>query len=699
MNGFFSTLPLNFCNKKQEIEVDTWVAGITRFRSKKILNTILIIFAAAVFISGMWCPQKAWATDYSFLSKINKSTYPEDHLILTKENERITCAMDGTHTDHDEVFLTILDGEGKSQEGVQSFYINKKYSHLKIKYIEVIKPVKNTGNDFKYRVIPVDIEKNSREEAPGSSTDMNIYDPSQKILKVFIPDLEPGDTIHYLTIRKTFKPVIKGQVYGLIPVQQEFSVRSYHFEIVLPKIKKINFLIKNEISGTVNFHTRIKGNLKTLAWDFKNIPRLVPEPDMVSFVNVAMRLLFSSLDSWEQVSKWYFNLSEPKLSPDAAIKKKVIELTASKTGDMDKIGALFYFVAQKIRYMGIMAESNRPGFEPHDVNLTFSRRYGVCRDKAALLVSMLRAAGFKAAPVLLSAGRKLDTEIAIPYFNHAIVAVLTKEAMPLLFLDPTSETSRQFLPDYDRDCSFLVASSMPQTLGLTPVLLPDKNLFAVRVKDILSSKGKLTGQIHAVSKGFADTIFRSIMLNQTHEEQKRFLYRFLLRKRNNMVLKNLVWSDPVARNIPFNFSCDFSIKNVWLPWTGSGKKAFLPLSSTPWPGLMDRWIIGRADLTKRNYPLKTSYVFATKWTEDIRFEEKWKKLRLPCFSNTDNGVLVSETGFDITKNSLRINRYSALKKLEVSAGEYGLLTRLQHDLKYGAFLPVIISDKNKSRRK
>ncbi len=31
---YISALPLNFCNKKQEIEVDTWVAGIDRFREQ-----------------------------------------------------------------------------------------------------------------------------------------------------------------------------------------------------------------------------------------------------------------------------------------------------------------------------------------------------------------------------------------------------------------------------------------------------------------------------------------------------------------------------------------------------------------------------------------------------------------------------------------------------------------------------------------
>ena len=58
--------------------------------------------------------------------------------------------------------------------------------------------------------------------------------------------------------------------------------------------------------------------------------------------------------------------------------------------DRKRIKAIFYHVAQKIRYMGLTPEKDRPGFEPHDVKLTFDNKYGVCRDKAALLVSMLR---------------------------------------------------------------------------------------------------------------------------------------------------------------------------------------------------------------------------------------------------------------------------------------------------------------------
>ena len=73
--------------------------------------------------------------------------------------------------------------------------------------------------------------------------------------------------------------------------------------------------------------------------------------------------------------------------------------------------------------MGLTMEDTSPGYAPHDVSITFDNRYGVCRDKAALLTAMLRIAGHNAFPVLIHAGAKLDPEVPQPFFNHAVVAV------------------------------------------------------------------------------------------------------------------------------------------------------------------------------------------------------------------------------------------------------------------------------------
>ena len=72
------------------------------------------------------------------------------------------------------------------------------------------------------------------------------------------------------------------------------------------------------------------------------------------------------------------------MPPTPEMKERVDELIAGAKTDREKIQAIFNHVAKNIRYMGLTPEKDRPGFEPHDVSLTFGKKYGVCRDKAAL---------------------------------------------------------------------------------------------------------------------------------------------------------------------------------------------------------------------------------------------------------------------------------------------------------------------------
>ncbi len=619
--------------------------------------------------------------------------YKRAHLVLKKELEIITCAEDGSYIDEDEVFLLVLDQQGKLDAQIQSFYVNKHYCQFELKLLEVIKP---NGKKIK-----VDIYKNSRWEAPTSDVEMNIYDPNTKVLKVFIPDLQPMDIVHYKVRRRFFKPIIAGQIYGMIVIQQDFPVDFYCLRIILPKDKKLHFLIK-EKAGKVFFKKLLsKDKSKNeYVWRFENIPMLVPEPNMIPFHRVAMRLLFSTLSSWKQVSRWYFNLVEPKLKPTPAIKKKVNELIRGKKDELQKIKALFYFVAQKIRYLGITAESYRPGFEPHDVGLTFSRKYGVCRDKAALLVCMLRLAGFRAVPVLISMGNKLDKEIVVPYFNHAIAAILDTEGNPVYFLDPTSETSKQLLPDYDRNSSYLIADKRGSSLGVIPSNVPEKNLIVIKIKDRLKKNGELEGDIFVQAFGFVDTVFRSILLNKSFEAQKRFLIRFLEGKRKGLNIEEIHFSDPEDRSIPFRFWGRFKVaksasvfKNKILLW---------PVSASKYPGLLDRWILSKANLIKRKYPLRFGYVFADVWTEEIdlsAFKDRIEELSLPVNLSKENEIFsfYSSFSFSLQKPLLRINRFFSLRKPEISAEQYPFVTRFQHDIKYEYLFPVMITIKKLRR--
>jgi len=624
-----------------------------------------------------------------FIIPFSYARCPSAHLLLKKEIEKITYLKGGAYIDEDEVYLSVLDEKGKQDAKIQSFYINRHYSEFKIKLLEVISP---DGKRYK-----VDIKKNSRLEEPSSDVEMNIYDPNVKVLKVFIPRLKVGDTIHYKTWEKIFKPIIPDQIYGMIVIQREFPVKFYQFELILPEKKRLYYMIKKR-AGEVSFKKVSLGKKKRYIWKFKDIPMLFPEPNMIPYYRVSMRLLFSTIPSWEDVSRWYYELVEPKLRPSEEILRKVKELIKGKKSDLEKIKSIFYFVSRKIRYLGLIAESKRPGFEPHDVSLTFKRRYGVCRDKAALLVCMLRIAGFSAAPVLLSMGNKLDKEVVVPYFNHAIAAVLDKEGNPIYFLDPTSETSKQFLPDYDRDCSYLIAYKKGGYLGTTPINVPEKNLIQIKIKDKLGKDGIIRGEIYVRSHGFVDTVFRSILLNKSYYEQKRFLIRFFEEKRPGLRIKEVRFSNPMDMKTPFCFFLKFELRNAVILKKDS--LLIWPLSCIRYPGLLDRWILGKANLIKRRYPLRFGYVFSDIWEEKLDLSALKKgieEMKLPVSLNRENDIFLDYTSYSILPNDgiIKIKRRFSLRKLEVPPEKYLFVTSFQHDKRYESLFPLLIKLKRR----
>jgi len=623
------------------------------------------ILSVSLFISVLLFSQPSWALMNGFVKEPDKNPSSRSHCILSKEKEQIKVKRDGSYVDRDEVFIKIVDEKGKRRQQVQHFYLNKNYSHLEIKKMAVIKP---DG-----RSIEVDLKNNSTLTDPSSVSRMNIYDPNLKVLNVFIPNLNPGDTIHYIVEVDNFKPMIQGHFFGRSLLQQTFPVKNISLEIELPEDMPFHYLIKGGSKGVdIQFGKSFAHGMARYRWHFKDIPELVPEPYMPEISRVAMRLLFSTLSSWKDVSKWYYDLVAPKLKVNDAIKKEVERLVRGKNSERQRLDALFFFVARRIRYLGIIEEANRPGFEPHDVSLTFERRYGVCRDKAALLVAMLRVAGFPAAPVLVSAGSKLDPEMAIPNFNHAIAAVLDNSGQPKIYMDPTSETSRQFLPDYEQDSSCLPALPQGSDLLVTPIKAPDSNLFTMEIADVLHENGTLTGRLEAMAHGFADTAFRSVLMRKSKDEQERFLKIFLLKRQPRLLIQEISWLDPGDDSKNFFFECKFELP-------GALKKSgdLFPFSACGALGLMDSWLLKRASMVTRTYPLRIGYTFETIIKESMNFDLPYCKVRLPETKGLENGFFKYKTSYSLQKDGMSIVRVLSIKKLEIPPAYYNGLLKVQ----------------------
>jgi hypothetical protein len=326
-------------------------------------------------------------------AKVDLKSYPNSDTVLVSEFERVEYKPDATGVHFDEYYLKALTEKGKREIRTASLDFTHPYSSVKIILCEIVKA---DG-----RAVPVDVAANSKVMVDPSQMGSNIYNPNDKVLEVSVPGVEIGDTLHLFVRYDILKPRMERCWAGFFGLESTSPIVDYKIEVLAPAALPIVAMkIRDELKDCVSYEEKAVDGGVLRSWTASNVPRYFPEPQMPPAFTVVQRLLLSTVPDWQTVSKWYWNLSKPRLdASNDEMKRTVKELTKNLEGDDAKIKALFKFVSQKIRYMGITTEEVSPGYEPHDVRMTFDNKYGVCRDKAALLVAMLRMAGLDAYPV------------------------------------------------------------------------------------------------------------------------------------------------------------------------------------------------------------------------------------------------------------------------------------------------------------
>ena len=274
------------------------------------------------------------------------------------------------------------------------------------------------------------------------------------------------------------------------------------------------------------------------------------------------------------------------------------------------VRALFDFVSREVRYMGAMAESEAPGYEPHDVSLTFDNRYGVCRDKAALLVAMLRMAGIDAWPVLINVGPRKDAQVPQPYFNHAIVAADSGDPDdPYLLMDPTSETTRSLLPEYLCEMSYLVARDEGETIRETPPLPVEENMLRAHTVFTLNEDASADVTTTLTFLGVNDAAYRGYFASIPRDDVRAFFER-LLRGVPGAVLTR--WElEPAPEDLrkspePLVATVEYAIAEAARGAEG-GRTALLDLPDLAGALAIASRVVGDLGLEKRRFPLVTDY--------------------------------------------------------------------------------------------
>lgn len=674
---------------------------------KKFCSPAIRVFFLVAFTTFAALAARAGTNDYvgskwaledtakvmAAAAAITPQAYPDSDTAIVEERSVRSYRADGSGEAQDEVFEKILTEKGRRNSRTLGMSFMLPYDTVSVPLLEIIKP---DGT-----VTPVDVLANSKESIDNSQMAMNIYDPNLRVLQVNIPKLDVGDVVHSVTRTTTLRSIIPGAFSEETLFEGPSFIRHQSYEVFSPTNRPLQRVaLRAEIPGTVTYSatTNSDGSVNHL-WEATNVPRMFDEPGMPPYEMVLQRLYVSTVPDWQAVSKWYWDLSLPHLEATTPeMEQTVSNLTVGAKTEMDKIKAIFYYVSHNIRYVGNTLEKDRPGFEPHDVKLTFDRKSGVCRDKAGLLVEMLREAGIKAYPVLISVGTKRDPEVPDPGFNHAIVGVQLGGGKYQL-MDPTDENTRELLPSYDQDQSYLVCRPEGETLLTSPVESPDKNLMHVTTTGTLGANGDLEAHSELVFEGVNDDAYRNAFVRMKPDDLRRFFERDLKHILPGAKLQSLNITPENLLDMSHNIHVALDYRANGLSADGHGKAVI----TMPWIGKgvgILNFILRDTGLDKRKYPLETGTTCGLVEQVDLQLGPGFEDVvSLPECPPVNDPCLSSSQKFAWTNHAIMASRDLKLNVVEFSPAQYLTLKQALKELDYDARkMPVLALAKDAQTR-
>jgi hypothetical protein len=435
--------------------------------------------------------------------------YPQAMSVVEDDRETYEVAADGKYVATMHYRATILKEPGIAQLSRYDESYFEKYDQVSVKRAVVVGP---DG-----RTIPVDPDNIKDMPMPANGP---FYLQGVRLLVISFPQLQVGSTVEVEMETHRNAPPMDGAFSLLDPLQTEMPVLQQSVRVTLPSAMPLAWKLYR---GEAKFTSGGQDDRNTYEWQIPEQAQIIPEPSMPPASEVTPVLAVSTIPDWKHVSRWYAGLCKDgqKMTPE--LEKLVHDVIAGKHDQEDQIRALYYWVAKNIRYVETSYSGEKAGFKPATAEQTFQRKYGVCRDKAQFLTTLLRDIGVDAYPTLITSGVRQDVDIPGIQFNHAIVAIRRADGT-FTFLDPTAEDSREYLPYSDQDKFALVCTPEGEDIQSTAIAPPAENRMDISLETTLGAKGEVSTKVVMNPSGYDELAFRSY-LNSMAPASREMLFK------------------------------------------------------------------------------------------------------------------------------------------------------------------------------
>jgi transglutaminase-like putative cysteine protease len=350
-----------------------------------------------------------------------------------------------------------------------------------------------------------------------------IFD-GRKSVNLFLNDVRVGDVVEYAFSLRGTNPVFANHRFGRFDLQWSVPVQRIHARLLWPAGREVYFARHNT---ELQAGTRDQGGYREYRWDVARATALVVEDGAPGWYDPYPWVQWSEFKDWAAVAQWAVPLYKTPEQPSAALKAEIERIARATSDPEQRMLAALRFVQGEIRYLGV--EIGPGSHAPTNPDLVLQRRFGDCKDKSLLTVTLLRAFGIEAQPALVNTNsrRGIRDWLATPTaFDHAIVhARLNGQDY---WIDPTRSPQKGnlttlFQPDY----SYALVVD-PATRDLTPMARKNPNVInrtihaVIDMREGIEKPARYT--VTTVYEGGSAEAQRQFIASENREElQKKFL--------------------------------------------------------------------------------------------------------------------------------------------------------------------------------
>jgi tetratricopeptide (TPR) repeat protein len=233
--------------------------------------------------------------------------------------------------------------------------------------------------------------------------------------------LQVGDTLEFAMSVSRSDPTLNGHVEQLAGAWNGVAIDKAHLRIQWPSNLPVRF---RQTASLPALKPMPLGSFSTVEVSLDNVEPVILPRGAPARYGIGRLVEVTDFASWADLaSLWAPLYNEAAVIPEKGALRTELERIQSLSPDPKvRAEAALTVVQDRVRYVALAMGTG--AYVPTNAETTWSRRYGDCKGKTALLLALLHAMNIPAEPVVVSTifGDGLDARLPLlGLFNHVLV--------------------------------------------------------------------------------------------------------------------------------------------------------------------------------------------------------------------------------------------------------------------------------------